>query len=72
MINYTRHAVTEDDIQAVVNVLRSDRLTQGPTVGKLEDALCKVVGCEYAACVSSGTAALALAYLRANWLRCRP
>jgi len=63
MINYTRHHVTDADIAAVVSVLKSDRLTQGPTVPLLEDALCKAVGCNYAVCVSSGTAALALAYL---------
>ena len=63
MLNYTRHNVTQADINAVMDVLVSDRLTQGPTVPLLEDALCKVVGCNHAVCVSSGTAALALAYL---------
>ena len=63
MINYTRHHVTDADIAAVVSVLKSDRLTQGPTVPLLEDELCKVIGCNHAVCVSSGTAGLALAYL---------
>src|SRR3970040_105845 len=63
MISYTRHHVTDADIAAVVSVLKYDRLTQGPPVPRLEDALCKAVGCNYAVCVSSGTAALALAYL---------
>lgn len=66
---YTLHHVTEDDIAAVVAVLRSDRLTQGPTVPKLEAALCEAVGCRYAVCVSSGTAGLVLAYQAAGLKR---
>ena len=63
MIPYTAHQVTAEDKAAVMAVLESDRLTQGPTVEKLEAKLCKVSGAKYAVAVSSGTAALHLAYL---------
>jgi len=66
VINYTRHYVTDADIAAVVSVLKSDRLTQGPTVPLLEEAICRVIGCNHVVCVSSGTAGLALAYLASN------
>ena len=63
MIPYAKHSVTADDINAVLSVLCSDRLTQGPTVPKLEAALAEKCGAKYAVAVSSGTAALHLAYL---------
>jgi len=58
MIPYARHEVTEEDIAAVVEVLRSDRLTQGPVVERFEAALCEATRARYAVAVSSGTAAL--------------
>ena len=50
--------LTEDDIQAVVDVLRSDWLTTGPKVAEFEEAFAARVGAKYAVSFSSGTAAL--------------
>lgn len=55
---YGRHLIEEDDVQAVVDVLRSDYLTTGPTVERFEQALAARVGALGAVAVSSGTAAL--------------
>lgn len=55
---YGRQAIDEADIQAVVDVLRSDWLTTGPKVGEFEEAFAARVGAKYAVSVSSGTAAL--------------
>lgn len=63
MIGYGHQSINEDDIAAVVSVLRSDRLTQGPAVERFEDALCEYTGAAHAVALSSGTAALHLAYL---------
>jgi len=57
-IPYGRQWIDEDDIAAVVQVLRSDWLTTGPMVEKFEEAVAKFVGAKYAVGVSSGTAAL--------------
>jgi perosamine synthetase len=58
MIPYGRQSIDEEDIRAVVDVLRSDWLTTGPKVAEFERALAKYVGTKYAVAVSSGTAAL--------------
>jgi perosamine synthetase len=58
MIPYGRQSVDEEDIQRVVEVLRSDWLTTGPMVEKFEQAVAAFVGSKYAVAVSSGTAAL--------------
>ena len=58
MIPYGRQTIEEDDIAAVVAVLRSDLLTQGPAVEEFEARLCEITGAQYAVAVSSGTAAL--------------
>jgi perosamine synthetase len=58
MIPYGKQLVEEDDIQAVVDVLRSDFLTQGPKVAEFEEAFAAKVGAKYAVAVNSGTAAL--------------
>jgi UDP-4-amino-4,6-dideoxy-N-acetyl-beta-L-altrosamine transaminase len=63
MIPYGRQSICADDIAAVVEVLQSDWLTQGPVVPRFEAALAQVVGAPYAVAVSSGTAALHLACL---------
>lgn len=62
-IPYGRHTITEEDIQAVVRVLQSDFLTQGPNVASFEDAFSKYVGSTYAVAVANGTAALHLSSL---------
>lgn len=58
---YGRQTVDEDDILAVVDVLRSPWLTCGPVVEQFEDALAGAVGAAHAVACSSGTAALHLA-----------
>ena len=58
LLPYGRQAVDEADIQAVVEVLRSDWLTTGPKVGEFEDAFASCVGTRFAVSFSSGTAAL--------------
>jgi UDP-4-amino-4,6-dideoxy-N-acetyl-beta-L-altrosamine transaminase len=66
MIPYGKHHIDEDDIQAVVDILRSSFLTQGPAVEAFENAVAEYVGVKYAVAVSSGTAALHLAALAAG------
>lgn len=66
MIPYGRHYLDEEDIQAVVSVLRSGMLTQGPAVEAFEQAMAEYVGSKYAVAVSSCTAALHLAALAAG------
>ena len=55
---YGRQTVTEDDINAVVETLRSDFLTQGPAVPAFERALSNVCGSPYAIAFNSATSAL--------------
>ena len=66
MIPYGKHFIDEDDIQSVINTLRSNNLTQGPVVTEFENNLSKYVGSKYAVAVSSGTAALHLANIAAG------
>ena len=65
-IPYGRQSIDNDDIKAVVKVLRSDWLTQGPAVKQFEESLAKYCGAKFAVAVSNGTAALHLAYLAAG------
>jgi len=58
LLPYGRQSVDEADIQAVVEVLRSDWLTTGPKVPEFEEAFAGRVGAAYAVSFSSGTAAL--------------
>jgi len=55
---YGRQSLDGADIQAVVDVLKSDWLTTGPKVGEFEEAFAAWVGAEFAVSFSSGTAAL--------------
>lgn len=65
-IFYGHQYIDEDDIQAVVDVLKSDYLTCGPKIGELEEKLCEVTGAKYAVVCSNGTAALHIACLAAG------
>lgn len=65
-IPYGRQTIDEDDIQAVVDVLRSDYLTTGPKVSEFEQKVADYVGAKYAVAVNSGTAALHIACLAAG------
>jgi perosamine synthetase len=58
LLPYGRQSIGEDDVQAVVDVLRSDWLTTGPKIGEFEEAFAARVGAKYAVSFSSGTAAL--------------
>jgi perosamine synthetase len=58
LLHYGHQSITEDDIAAVVNVLRSDWLTTGPKIAEFEEAFAAEVGAKYAISFSSGTAAL--------------
>lgn len=58
VIPYGRQSVGEDDVRAVVAVLRGDRLTQGPAVEAFERDFAAAVDAPYAVAFSSGTAAL--------------
>lgn len=58
MIPYGRQSITDEDIQEVVDVLKSDWLTTGPAVKRFEEAVAEVSGVAHGIAVSSGTAAL--------------
>lgn len=57
-IPYGRQSINEEDIQAVVDVLRSDYVTTGPSVQEFEKGVAEYVGAKYAVAISNGTAAL--------------
>lgn len=59
-IPYGKQHITEGDIQAVIETLKSDYLTQGPKIKEFEDAFASYVGSRYAIAVANGTAALHL------------
>ena len=58
MIPYGRQTIEEDDIQAVVDVLKSDYLTTGPKIAEFEQIVADYVGAKYAVAISNGTSAL--------------
>ena len=62
MLPYGRQSVDESDIEAVANVLRGDWLTTGPSVTAFEEDLARICGVPHAVSVTSGTAALHVAY----------
>ena len=62
-IPYGRQTISEADIAAVVNVLRSPFLTQGPAVPMFEKAVAAKVGAGYGVAMNSATSALHLACL---------
>lgn len=61
MIGYGHQYIDNDDIQAVVSVLKSDYLTQGPAVAKFEQEICRITGAKYCVSVSNATAGLHIA-----------
>jgi UDP-4-amino-4,6-dideoxy-N-acetyl-beta-L-altrosamine transaminase len=62
-IPYGRQAIQQDDIDAVIEVLQSDFLTQGPKIQEFEEKFADYIGNKYAVAVSNGTAALHLSAL---------
>lgn len=68
-IPYSKQTISQEDINSVVDVLKSDYLTTGPKVKEFEKAICQYTGAKYCVCVSNGTAALhiaSLAFLEEN------
>ena len=63
MIQYGKQDITEDDIESVIGVLRSDYLTQGPMVPKFEYEIANYTGSNYAVATCNATAALHVACL---------
>lgn len=63
---YGHQFIDEEDIKAVVEVLKGDYLTCGPKIGELEARLCEVTRAKYAVAVSNGTAALHVACMAAG------
>ncbi len=77
MIPYARQDITQADIDAVIEVLRSDWLTQGPTVTQFEQAVANHCGAQQAVAVNSATSALHIACLalglgQGDWLWTTP
>lgn len=62
-IPYGRQSISEEDIKTVVDVLRSDFLTQGPVVPEFEKSVCTYTGASYGVAVNSATSALHIACL---------
>ena len=61
MIPYGKHHITDDDIDEVVKVLKSDFITQGPKIPEFEEMIKKYTGAKYAIAVNSATSALHIA-----------
>ncbi len=77
MIPYGRQEINQDDIDAVLQVLQSDFLTQGPKVPLFEESVAEYVGAEYGVAVNSATSALHIACLalglgEGDWLWTSP
>lgn len=66
MLPYSKQSIDQRDIDAVVEVLRSDWLTTGPTVERFENAVAETVSAEHAVSFSNGTAALHAAIATAD------
>lgn len=60
VIPYGKQHITEEDIQVVIEALKSDYLTQGPRIAEFEENFAKYIGAKYALAVANGTAALHL------------
>jgi len=67
MISYGKQFIDEEDITSVVSTLRSDFLTQGPTIFDFENSLSSFTGAKYSTVVSNGTAALHLIGIALGW-----
>ena len=67
MISYGKQTIDKDDVNAVIEVLEGDWLTQGPAVETFETSLKEYFGSKYACAVSNGTAALHLSGLALGW-----
>ena len=63
MIPYGKQKISEDDIKQVIDVLRSDFITQGPKVPEFESSISKYVGSKFSVAVNSATSALHISCL---------
>jgi UDP-4-amino-4,6-dideoxy-N-acetyl-beta-L-altrosamine transaminase len=63
---YGKQYITQEDIDAVVETLTSEFLTQGPKVAEFEKKFAEYIGCRYAVAVTNGTAALHLSAMALN------
>ena len=61
MIGYGHQYIDDSDIEAVIKVLKSDYLTQGPSVTQFEKTICEITGAKYCVSVSNATAGLHIA-----------
>ncbi len=66
LIPYGKQWIEQDDVDAVVKVLKGGWITQGPMIEKFERSLAQYCGAKYAIAVNSGTAALHIACLAAG------
>jgi UDP-4-amino-4,6-dideoxy-N-acetyl-beta-L-altrosamine transaminase len=67
MISYGKQSIDQSDIDTVIDILRGDWLTQGPSVEIFENDLKAYFGADYSCVVSSGTSALHLSGLALDW-----
>ena len=67
LISYGKQSITKEDIEAVVEVLKNDFLTQGSQIEKFENSLKSYFGDKYCSVVSNGTAALHLSSHALGW-----
>ena len=67
MISYGKQFIDKDDIKSVISVLKSDYLTQGPTVKRFEKKINDLFGSKYSLAISNGTSALYLAGKVLGW-----
>lgn len=65
-IPYGKQYISEDDINFVNEVLKSEFLTQGPTISRFENVFSEYIGCKYSVAVNNGTSALHLCALALN------
>ena len=66
MIPYGRHQIFQEDIDSVIEVLKSNNLTQGSVVPRFERSVADYVGASYAVATNSATSALHIAYMALN------
>ena len=66
MIYYGRQSINDSDIESVVKILKSDFLTQGPTIERFEKCVAEYCGAKYAVAVTNATSALHIACLAAG------
>lgn len=67
MLGYGHQQISDEDINAVIEVLKSDYLTCGPATEEFENTLSNIIGAEYVTAVANGTAALHVAALAAGF-----